>query len=221
MVGESPMGRPDCLRLAQLADMIGFANAVLGQIFAASNDDLEVWSEFSVDAMARDILPMLRASVRGRARITLSEDSHSPLLHGNPLALKRALLHVVLSLVRTIEVPHGQIDIGVALITFAHGPYAADYSDCAAPRRVVRLTVVDNGIGMDQDRINALPQSGFDARPVLRREDAGLQMACSIVKAHGGQLDIEAHAGIGTMIRIDLPLAVSERAPQTRSDKSP
>jgi len=152
------------------------------------------------------MLPMLRASVKGRARVTLTEDSHSPLLHGNPLALKRALLHIVRSLAATIAVPHGVIDVGVALIYFSNNDPSAEDSPLPWPRRMVRLTIADNGIGVDPARIEAVLQSGSDAGPPLQREDAGLQIAYDIVKAHGGLLDIESHAGLGTMVRIDLPV---------------
>jgi signal transduction histidine kinase len=149
---------------------------------------------------------MLRACVKGRARVTLSEDSHSPLLHGNPLALKRALLHIVRSLAATINVNHGVIDVGVTLIDFSDIDPSADNFRLPPPRRMVRLTVADNGVGIDPARIHAILQSNSDFGAPLRREDAGLQIACGIVKAHGGLLDIESHAGLGTMIRIDLPV---------------
>lgn len=210
LAGETPKYRPEYLRLVQLANTLGFTNAILGQVLSACTDDREVWSAFSVDAMARDILPMLRASVQGSAKVTLTEDSHSPLLHGNPLALKRALLHIVRSLAGTITVSHGLIEIGVALITFGDSTAAAEHFKLAAARRVVRLTIADNGIGMDPARIHALLQGGSDFRSQPQWEDAGLQIAFSIIKDHGGQLDIESHAGMGTMVRIDLPLAWPE-----------
>jgi signal transduction histidine kinase len=205
LAGGAAKYRPEYLQLMQLADTLGFANAVVSQIFSATTAEHQQWSPFSVDAIAREMLPMLRAGVQGKAKVTLTEDSHSPLLQGNPLELKRALLHVVLSLARNITVANGLIEIGVALITFADT--AADDATRAASRRVVRLTVADNGIGMDAERVRALQQSGSEVTPLPRWEDAGLRIACSIVNAHGGMLDIESHAGMGTMVRIDLPLA--------------
>jgi signal transduction histidine kinase len=206
LAAETPSYRPEFGRLAELSESLGFANAILSQVFPHDREPHETQGAFSVDAMARAILPMLRASVRGRAKVTLTEDSHSPLLHGNPLALKRALLHIVRSLAATITDPHGVIDVGVTLIDFSDNYPAAQVSRSPSPRRMVRLTVADNGIGMDPARIQSVLQCGSDGAPPLRWEDAGLQIACCIVKDHGGLLDIESHAGLGTMIRIDLPV---------------
>lgn len=206
LVAETPTYRPEFGRLIELTETLGFANAVLNQVLSCRGEPDEAQSAFSLDAIARAVLPMLRASVMGRAKVTLTEDSHSPLLHGNPLALKRALLHIVRSLAANIAVSHGVIDVGVTLVYFSDSDPSADDSGLPWPRRMVRLTVADNGIGMDQARIQAVLQSGSDGGPPLRREDAGLQIACGIIKAHGGLLDIESHAGLGTMVRIDLPV---------------
>ena len=175
-------------------------------------------SAFSVDAIARAILPMLAACVKGRAKVTLAEDSHSPLLHGNASALKRALLHVVRSLAATITVTDGVIDIGVTLIESADNDLWGEDSRLPSPRRMVRLTIADNGIGIDPATIQTVLQSSSDIWPPLRCEDVGLQIACTIVKAHGGLLDIESHAGLGTMVRIDLPVVWPGRPASARAN---
>jgi signal transduction histidine kinase len=205
LVADMPTYRPEFKRLIELSETLGFADAVLSQVLSYREDAHEPQSAFSVDAVARAILPMLRACVKGKAKVTLTEDSHSPLLHGNPLALKRALLHIVRSLASTITVTDGVIDVGVTLVYFPESDPCAEESRLPWPRRMVRLTVADNGMGMDSARIHAVLQSSSDVGP-LRREDAGLQIACGIVKAQGGMLDIESHAGLGTMVRIELPV---------------
>ncbi len=202
---DTPTHRPEFRRLIELSEALGIANAVLSAFSSGMGETHEAQTAFSVDAVARAILPMLRACVKGRAKVTLTEDSHSPLLHGNPVALKRALLHIVRSLANTITVPHGVIDVGVTLIDFSDNDPAAEEFSWPSSRRTVRLTVADNGMGMDCARIHAVLQSSADGPP-LRREDAGLQIACGIIKSYGGLLDIESHTGLGTMVRIDLPV---------------
>jgi signal transduction histidine kinase len=205
VAAETPPYRPEFARLLELSETLGIATAVLSEVASCPGETHEMQRAFSADAMARAILPMLRACVKGRAKITLTEDSHSPLLHGNPSALKRALLHIVRSLAATITVTDGVIDVGVTLIAFPDNHPSTEKSRWLPARRVVRLTVADNGIGMDSARIQAVLQSTDVGLP-LRPEDGGLQIACGIIKAHGGLLDIESHTGLGTMVRIDLPV---------------
>jgi signal transduction histidine kinase len=205
LAAETPPYRPEFARLLELSETLEIATAVLSQVASCPGETHEVQRAFSADAMARAVLPMLRACVKGQAKVTLTEDSHSPLLHGNPSALKRALLHIVRSLAANITVADGVIDVGVTLIDFSDHDPLTEKSRWLPSRRVVRLTVADNGIGMDSARIQAVLQSTEVGLP-LRSEDGGLQIACGIVKAHGGLLDIESHAGLGTMVRIDLPV---------------
>jgi signal transduction histidine kinase len=206
LAAETPSYRPELGRLIELSETLDFANAVLTQVSSERGQAFAPQGVFSADAMARAILPLLRICVKGKAKVTLSEDSHSPLLHGNPLALKRALLHIVRGLAANISVTHGVIDVGVTVIDLSDYHPSADGSRLPAPRRMVRVTIADNGIGMEQWRIQAILQSSPEIGRQLPWEDAGLQVACSIVKAHGGLLDIESHAGLGTMVRIDLPV---------------
>jgi signal transduction histidine kinase len=214
---DTPSHRPEFRRLIELSETLGIANAVLSAFSSGISAAPEEHTAFSVDAVARAILPMLRACVKGRAKVTLTEDSHSPLLQGNPVALKRALLHIVRSLATTITVPDGVIDVGVALIDFADNDPGSEDFGWPSARRTVRVTVADNGNGLDSARVHAVLQNSADAPP-LCWGDAGLHIACGIVKSFGGLLDIESHAGLGTMVRIDLPFvwpgrSVSELRP--------
>jgi signal transduction histidine kinase len=73
----------------------------------------------------------------------------------------------------------------------------------------VRLTVADNGIGMDSATVGNLRQQ------LLEPADAygaglGLRIVHRAIRAHGGQLQIDSQPGRGTTVRIDLPAAPQE-----------
>jgi signal transduction histidine kinase len=73
----------------------------------------------------------------------------------------------------------------------------------------VRLSVVDTGIGMDQDEI------GLALQPFRQLENAltkshegtglGLPLAKRLVELHGGRLEIESARGQGTVVHVLLP----------------
>lgn len=75
----------------------------------------------------------------------------------------------------------------------------------------VKLTVKDNGIGMDRDtRSHAFDPffHGFD-EPEAR--GLGLPMVRSIVQSHGGTCDIVSAPGDGTVVVLQWPVLASER----------
>src|SRR5258708_6562783 len=93
----------------------------------------------SLSSVVRDALPMMRAAVANTAVLRIAMDEHAPLVEANPVAMHRVLMKLVQNAFQAIRQPDGVIEIGVAGMTS---------SDCPS-HPFVRLTVADNGIGMD------------------------------------------------------------------------
>lgn len=158
----------------------------------------------SLSGIVRNALPELRASIANTAVLRVAIDALAPLVEVNPTAIQRALLKLVLNASQAIRQPHGVIEIGVA------GVIGADGKSCP----FVRLTVADNGIGMDVATVgNLLQQIAMPANS--SGAGVGLKIVHRAVSAHGGQLQIDSQPGIGTTVRIDLPAACD--AAQCRS----
>jgi signal transduction histidine kinase len=144
----------------------------------------------------QDALQVMRAAVANTAVLRISMDAHAPLVEVNAIAMDRVLMKLVQNASQAIRQPHGVIEIGVA------GMIRLDYPG----RRFVRLTVADNGIGMDSATLGNL------RRQLLEPADScgaglGLRIVHRAIRAHGGRLQIDSHPGHGTTVRIDLPAA--------------
>jgi signal transduction histidine kinase len=149
----------------------------------------------SLGAVVRDALPLLRAAIADTALLRIAVDQAAPLVLVSPIVMQRVLLNLVLNASRAIRQPHGVIEIGVACMSS---------SDASGPP-VVRLTVADNGIGMDGAAVGDLRQSlAESAAP--EGAGLGLRFVHREVCAHGGRLQFESQPGSGTTVRIDLPI---------------
>jgi two-component system cell cycle sensor histidine kinase/response regulator CckA len=154
----------------------------------------------SLSSVVRDALPVMRAAIANTAVLRVSMDSLAPLVEVNSTAMQRALLKLVENASQAIRQPHGVIEIGVAGMFGSHSGSDA----------FVRLTVADNGIGMDGATVGNLRQQ------LLEPADAygaglGLRIVHRAVSAHGGRLHIDSQPGQGTTVRIDLPAASQAR----------
>ena len=150
----------------------------------------------SLSSVVQGALPVLRAAVANTAVLRVAMDAHAPLVEVNPVAMHRVLMKLVQNASQAIRQPDGVIEIGVAGMTS---------SDCPS-RPFVRLTVADNGIGMDSATVGNL------RRQLLEPADAhgaglGLRIVHRAIRAHGGRLQIDSQPGLGTTVRIDLPAA--------------
>ena len=80
----------------------------------------------------------------------------------------------------------------------------------------VWVSVADTGSGIPQEQINRIFEPFFTTKK--RGTGLGLMIVQRIVRAHGGKIELESHAGRGTTFRIWLPLR--EPGPRLLEEKT-
>jgi signal transduction histidine kinase len=187
--------------LQKILDSVELARSLVQQMLMLSHGSRNERRPLSLGRVVREALPLMRAAVANAAMLRIAVDGNAPQVLADPVAIQRVLLNLVLNASRAIRRPHGVIEIGVA---------GMQDSDGEEPQ-FVRLTVADNGIGMDIAAVGDLKQC-FDEPPSLwQGAGLGLRTVHQTVYAHGGRLQLDSEPGGGTTVRIDL-LAAS---PQT------
>jgi signal transduction histidine kinase len=148
----------------------------------------------SLGTVVRDAVPAMRAAIGNTAALRIALDAQAPVAEVDSTAMQRALMKLVLNASQAIHQPHGVIEIGVAGVNAPDGH----------SRPFVRLTVADNGSGMDNVTVGNLRQQM--AEPAESSgPGVGLRIVHRTVRAHGGRLQIDSQPGVGTTVRIDLP----------------
>ncbi|MFW5681931.1 MAG: sensor histidine kinase, partial [Phycisphaeraceae bacterium] len=72
--------------------------------------------------------------------------------------------------------------------------------------QAVRVSVIDDGQGMDEHTLSHALDPFFSAKPAGRRVGMGLPRVQQIVSAHHGTLELRSTAGEGTVASFTLPL---------------
>jgi len=67
------------------------------------------------------------------------------------------------------------------------------------------IEISDNGKGIDPGNIKKIFDPFFTTKPVGKGTGLGLSLTYSIIKKHGGSIDVESQPGKGTTFRILLP----------------
>ena len=70
---------------------------------------------------------------------------------------------------------------------------------------MVKLSIKDNGCGMDEKTLQKAIQPFFSVRPAGRKRGMGLAYAVRLINLNNGFLDIESEPDIGTTVSISLP----------------
>jgi signal transduction histidine kinase len=91
----------------------------------------------------------------------------------------------------------GQAIDGVGTITIATG-----VDGCEA-----WISVADTGCGIAPENLNRIFDPFFTTKPVGKGTGLGLSVSHSIVRKHGGRIDVDSEVGRGTRFTVRLPLA--------------
>jgi two-component system NtrC family sensor kinase len=73
-------------------------------------------------------------------------------------------------------------------------------------QQFVRLTVQDNGRGMDQATLRRVFEAFFTTKPAGKGTGLGLSLCYSIMKMHGGNIEIDSTPDVGTRVQVLFPL---------------
>lgn len=71
---------------------------------------------------------------------------------------------------------------------------------------IAEVLVSDNGNGISAGNLEKIFQPFFTTKPTGQGTGLGLSLSYDIIKAHGGEIQVESKAGEGTVFKIVLPL---------------
>ena len=113
-----------------------------------------------------------------------------PPVRGNIRSLQQVFMNLLLNAIQAMP-NGGAITISVA----------------AEPPDFVRFDIGDTGVGMKPEAIEHIFEPFFTTKSVGRGTGLGLAVAYSIVKRHGGQIEVKSEIGMGTVFTVLLPVA--------------
>jgi two-component system, NtrC family, sensor kinase len=119
-----------------------------------------------------------------------------PMVDCRPGAINKVFLNIIVNAAHAIERKRADGGgRGVISVRTTHAPGS------------VAVTISDTGCGIPRALINKIFDPFFTTKPVGKGTGQGLAIARSIVKSHGGDIDVESTPNVGTTFRIQLPLA--------------
>ncbi|MCX4245630.1 ATP-binding protein [Paraliomyxa miuraensis] len=87
-----------------------------------------------------------------------------------------------------------------------------------SPGRYVRIEIEDSGVGMDSETLSRVFQPFFSTKPEGEGTGLGLSTAQSVVRDHGGEIDIRSRLAHGTRVSVFLPASEPSRPLQAADD---
>ena len=212
------MGYADMLA-RELADerLRGFAEAIVRaatrsaglteQLLAFARKGKFLSAPVNLHELIGEVVALLERSIDKRITIQQILKANPPVTLGDPNQLQNALLNIAIN-ARDAMPGGGEIIFETEALTLDE-EYCRSRPFPMTPGLYVRVSVTDNGVGMDHETQQRIFEPFFTTKPTGEGTGMGLAAAYGVVKNHHGIITVYSEPGQGTTINVFLPVVES------------
>ncbi len=157
-----------------------------------------------------------RSAALAQIEITLDLDPNLPQLFVDADLIKQVLMNILVNAQQAIE-QNGKITVRSRVCSHRRPP-----GRCEQTMPAVEIAISDTGCGIPEANLQRIFDPFFTSKEVGKGTGLGLSVSYGIVRAHGGEIDVESTEGEGSTFRICLPLKMPMAEPaRTLSESTP
>ncbi len=182
------------------------ARALTGRLLTFAEGGAPVPADVSVESLLRQAVGEALRNANRTVTLRFRVAPELPAVRADREQISHVLQNLVSNSLEampsggTLAVSAGEVSVGAGEVASLE------------PGAYVAVTVEDSGAGIPLDVLPQVLEPFGAARPGAA--GLGLSIAFSIVKRHGGHLQIESTPGQGTLVRFFLPVAGAARSPR-------
>jgi PAS domain S-box-containing protein len=156
--------------------------------------------------VVKDALTFMRSTISTHINIRQNMQSAADTVLADPTQIKQVMINLCTNASQALEDDGGVLDIGIQNVLLDKD--SANLIDPELiPGNYVRVTVSDNGPGIDPESIERIFDPYYTTRGVGKGSGLGLSVVHGIVKIHGGAITVDSELGMGTTFSLYFPVA--------------
>lgn len=163
-------------------------NRIIKSFLAFAKPERIEKMDVNIKEVLDDVLTITKPQMRhSNIQLTQEFPEAIPIISGNYDALKQVFLNLILNATQAIDSNGGTLDIEVL-----------------ADKNKLSVIIKDSGTGISGKNLKNI----FDPFFTTKKEGTGMGLALThnIIDEHSGKIDIESEPGIGTTVKVDLPI---------------
>jgi PAS domain S-box-containing protein len=192
------------VEVREIQDATGRGAALIRKLLAFSRPEKLSMQRVELASVVRDVVSSLGRLIPETVEVEITE---ARTVHP-VIADRSAVQHVLVNLLtnaRDAMAEGGTIKVGVDEVTLDEGHHARHgWGD---PGYYARISVVDTGVGMDEEIRNRIFEPFFTTKEVGKGSGLGMAMVYGLMKQHHGYVDVESFPGRGTTVSAYIPVA--------------
>ncbi len=165
-----------------------------------------------LNQLVAGFLRMLGRLIGELVTLQFEEAKESMPLLGDSGMLEQVIMNLVVN-ARDAMPEGGTVTVRTRRVTVAAD--AVNRRPEARPGEFVEVEVTDTGKGIPPEHAERIFEPFFTTKEAGKGTGLGLATAYGIVAQHGGWIDVDSEIGVGTTVRVRLPLAMHDAAPAT------
>lgn len=203
-------GNEDENRQKQLGHIIEAgkrARALVRQLLAFSRQQMLEFKTFDLNEIIKNFENLLRHTIREDIVINLNLSDSLPPIKADAGQIEQILMNLAVN--AQDAMPYGG-ELSIETRAIELDEYYADRRNGVTPGIYVMLMVSDTGEGMDAATLSNIFEPFFTTKAKDKGTGLGLATAYGIVKQHGGNIWAYSEIGLGTTIKVYLPVCREE-----------
>lgn len=217
-IGDLSPEHPVQENLAEIEKASARAASLVRRILSFSRSGEQVYDVLRLEPVAEEAIKFLRSTVPAMIEIRFSSVGDVPAVAGDPTQIHEAVANLVANAAHAIGDQKGLIDVRLDAVTIEAGSRAFDMP----AGRCVRLSVRDDGCGMDGATMARIFDPFFTTKPKDVGTGLGLFIVQGIMKNHKGAVRVESAPGVGSTFTLYFPPAGGAvECPSTEAQELP
>ncbi len=219
ILGNADLAREDLAADAPAHESLGEISTaarrgreLVRQILTFSRQQPLARARVPLAAVVVESCALLRAALPSQVQLVQSIEPPLPEVSGDATQLQQVLVNLGTNALHALPARGGRIEIALDGVPAADPrlPAALAQACREAGQPAVRLRVIDDGCGMDEQVQRRMFEPFFTTKPVGQGTGLGLSVVLGLVEAHGGHIEVCSTPQKGTTISLWLPPLATE-----------
>jgi PAS domain S-box-containing protein len=187
------------------------ARQLVQQILTFSRRETRSLSAQALQPLVAEALALLRVTLPAGTAIEVTLSEEPLLVRADPTQIEQVLMNLFTNACHALSDSQGEIRVRLDAAEFA----LDDPHGNAVTQRCARLSVTDDGQGMDADTQARIFEPFFTTKEGSQGTGLGLAVVHGIVHVHGGKIVVTSKPGEGSTFEVFLPLTTDVASPST------
>lgn len=191
------------------------ATEVIKQILSYARKTPHNKQPAHINTIVQNAVKLLRSSIP----ITVSIHHHlmvkGDMLLCDESEINQVILHLCINSAQSMPDEKGRVDIRLESVQL--NPAAAEKLDGITSGRYIKLTIEDNGPGIEASIQERIFDPFFSTKDVDQGSGMGLSIVYGIIKRHDGAIEVSSQKNKGTIFEVLLPAIEEEPVERIKS----